>query len=123
MDDGAIFIDQLVNALQFVMNQVGSCGIRLVSMVLHVEQHLNAHHSPAIFHVQQDITKGTSAAMSSKIRATQQAIDKFEDELKSRLVSEQKSPQIGPALSSVNLGIEPNSATYFVKPSALTTFS
>ena len=32
--DGAIFIDRLVNALQFVMNQVGSCGIRLVSMVL-----------------------------------------------------------------------------------------
>ena len=32
--DGAIFIDRLVNALQFVMNQVGSCGIRLVSTVL-----------------------------------------------------------------------------------------
>lgn len=32
--DGAIFIDRLVNTLQFVMNQVGSCGIRLVSMVL-----------------------------------------------------------------------------------------
>lgn len=32
--DGAIFIDRLVNALQFVMNQVGSCGIRLISMVL-----------------------------------------------------------------------------------------
>ena len=32
--DGAIFIDRLVNVLQFVMNQVGSCGIRLVSTVL-----------------------------------------------------------------------------------------
>jgi hypothetical protein len=32
--DGAIFIDRLVKALQFVMNQVGSCGIRLVSLVL-----------------------------------------------------------------------------------------
>lgn len=212
--DGAIFIDRLVNALQFVMNQVGSCGIRLVSMVLrlsyldyfvsssyetlrergvgmeeaivsygkeerqrlseempvksisivedetyhhnpclvamepvsnfillekygerrdaatwnaaldealaglpvkviqstsdeargivnHVEQHLNAHHSPDIFHVQQDITKGTSAAMSSKIRATQQAIDKFEDELKSRLVNEQKSQRGRPSALSL----------------------
>ena len=32
--NGLAFLDRLVNVLQFVMNQVGSCGIRLVSMVL-----------------------------------------------------------------------------------------
>src|SRR5580692_2778911 len=29
--DGVFFLEQLVNALQFVMTQVGACGIRLVS--------------------------------------------------------------------------------------------
>jgi hypothetical protein len=32
--DGIIFLEQLVNVLQFVMTQVGSCGIRLVSLAL-----------------------------------------------------------------------------------------
>ena len=32
--DGAKFLELLVNVLQFVMTQVGSCGIRLVTMVL-----------------------------------------------------------------------------------------
>ena len=212
--DGAIFIDRLVNALQFVMNQVGSCGIRLVSLVLrlsyldyfvsssyetlrergvmmeesivafgqeeqrrlsegmptksisivedetyhhkpclvamepvsnfillekygekrdaaswnialdetlaglpvkviqstsdeargivnHVEQHLDAHHSPDIFHVQQDITKGTSAAMSAKIRAAQQIVEMLENELKARAVIDQKSQRGRPSALSL----------------------
>jgi hypothetical protein len=205
--DGVIFLERLVNVLQFVMTQVGSCGIRLVSLVLqmslldyfvassyetlrergikmeeaiiafgkeeqstlaksmpikkisiaedetfhhkpclvamepvsnfilleeygekrdaeswnimlgkalnslpvkiiqstsdeargivnHVEQHLGAHHSPDIFHVQQDITKGTSAAMASKVRSAQEDIDKLTKELEARenrgLVSSQR---------------------------------
>lgn len=32
--DGVRFLEQLVNVLQFVMTQVGSCGIRLVSLIL-----------------------------------------------------------------------------------------
>ena len=212
--DGAIFIDRLVNALQFVMNQVGSCGIRLVSTVLrlsyldyfvatsyetlrergvlmeeaivsfgkeekqrlsegmptksisivedetyhkkpclvamepvsnfillekygekrdaaswnaaldealtdlpfkviqstsdeargivnHVEQHLDAHHSPDIFHVQQDITKGTSAAMSAKIRAARQIVETLEGEVKTRSTVETKHHRGRP--SSVSL--------------------
>lgn len=195
--DGVIFLERLVNVLQFVMTQVGSCGIRLVSLVLqmssldyfaassyetlrergikmeeaiiafgkeeqltlaksmpikkisiaedetfhhkpclvamepvsnfilleeygekrdaeswnimlgkvlnglpvkiiqstsdeargivnHVEQHLGAHHSPDIFHVQQDITKGTSAAMASKVRSAQEDTDKLTKELEAR---------------------------------------
>lgn len=212
--DGAIFIDRLVNALQFVMNQVGSCGIRLVSMVLrlsyldyfvssayetlrargvlmeeaivsfgkeeqqhlsegmpikpisivedetyhhhpclvamepvsnfillekygekrdaatwnaaldealaglpvkviqstsdeargivnHVEQHLNAHHSPDIFHVQQDITKGTSAAMSAKVRAVQQIVETLENELKARALVGKQNPRGRPSALSL----------------------
>ncbi|HEY4832341.1 MAG TPA: hypothetical protein VIH61_07280, partial [Waddliaceae bacterium] len=41
-------------------------------IVNHVEQSLNAHHSPDIFHVQQDITRGTSAAMAAKVRSAQE---------------------------------------------------
>lgn len=212
--DGAMFIDRLINALQLVMNQVGSCGIRLLSMVLrlssldyfvsssyetlrergilmeeaivsfgkeeqhrlsegmpikpisivedetyhhnpclvamepvsnfillekygekrdaatwnaaldealaglpvkviqstsdeargivnHVEQHLDAHHSPDIFHVQQDITKGTSAAMSAKIRAAHQMIEILENELKARAVIDQKSQRGRPSALSL----------------------
>lgn len=186
--DGVIFIERLVNALQFVMTQVGPCGIRLISLVLqmssldyfvassyetlrergikmeeaivefgreeknrlaksmstkmisiaedetfhhkpclvamepvsnfilleqygekrdaeswntllgealkglpvkviqstsdeargivnHVEKNLGAHHSPDIFHVQQDISKGTSAAMAAKVRYAQEDAD------------------------------------------------
>lgn len=212
--NGLAFLDRLVNVLQFVMNQVGSCGIRLVSMVLrlsyldyfvassyetlrargvmmeeaivlfgkeephrlaegmptksisivedetyhhkpclvamepvsnfillekygekrdatswnmaldealaglpvkviqstsdeargivnHVEHHLDAHHSPDIFHVQQDITKGTSAAMSAKIRATQQAVEALENEQKTRVEAEQKSQRGRPSALSL----------------------
>jgi Family of unknown function (DUF6399) len=212
--DGLAFLDRLVNVLQFVMNQVGSCGIRLVSMVLrlsyldyfvsssyetlrergvmmeeeivsfgkneqcrlsegmptkpisivedetyhhkpclvamepvsnfillekygdkrdaaswnaaldealanlpikviqstsdeargivnHVEFHLDAHHSPDIFHVQQDITKGTSAAMSAKIRAAKQTVDEFEHELKSRTENAPKSQRGRPSAISL----------------------
>jgi hypothetical protein len=191
--DGAEFLDCLITALQFVMNQVGSCGIRLVSLVLelsnlhhfvassyeslrrrglemeehivnfgeqektrlaktmppkkitvaedetfhpkpclvamdpvsnfilveqysekrdadswntvmdvaleglpvdviqstsdeargilnHATQHMLAHHSPDIFHVQQDITKATSAAMASRVSAMEKKIEALEKE-------------------------------------------
>src|SRR5271156_4591848 len=32
--DGAMFLEQMVTVLQFVMTQLGSCGIRMVSLVL-----------------------------------------------------------------------------------------
>jgi len=212
--DGAIFIDRLVNVLQFVMNQVGSCGIRLVSTVLrlsyldyfvatsyetlrergvlmeeaivsfgkeekqrlsegmptksisivedetyhknpclvamepvsnfillekygekrdaaswnaaldealtdlpfkviqstsdeargivnHVEQHLDAHHSPDIFHVQQDVTKGTSAAMSAKIRAERKIIEALEGEVKTRSMDETQHHRGRPSVLSL----------------------
>jgi len=53
-------------------------------IVNHVEQHLGAHHSPDIFHVQQDVTKATSAAMASKVRSAQKDLDALEKEQKSR---------------------------------------
>lgn len=57
-------------------------------IVHHVEQHLGAHHSPDIFHVQQEITKGTSAALNSKVRSVQKNIDEIEEALKKRGTAE-----------------------------------
>jgi Family of unknown function (DUF6399) len=211
--DGAKFIERLVNVLQFVMTQVGSCGLRLVTMVLrlssldyfvassygvlrergvtmeegivqfgeqererlaakmpkkkisiaedetfhhkpclvaiepvsnfilleeygekrdaeswnkalgaatlglpieiiqstsdeargiinHVEQHLGAHHSPDIFHVQQDITRATGAAMESKVRSVHQALDLHENEVKSRALHGHKNQRGRPSALS-----------------------
>ena len=70
-------------------------------IVNHAEHHLDAHHSPDIFHVQQDITKGTSAAMSAKIRAAQQAVEALENEQKTRTETEQKSQRGRPSALSL----------------------
>jgi hypothetical protein len=53
-------------------------------------QHLGAHHSPDIFHVQQEINRGTSAAMASKVRAILQEVDALETELANRKVAKQE---------------------------------
>jgi hypothetical protein len=53
-------------------------------IINHVEESLGAHHSPDIFHVQQDITKGTSAAMAAKVRSTQEDVDNLTKELGTR---------------------------------------
>lgn len=37
-------------------------------LIKHIEQMLGAHHSPDLFHVQQDITRATSAAINAKIK-------------------------------------------------------
>jgi Family of unknown function (DUF6399) len=206
--DGVMFIERLVNALQFVMTQVGPCGIRLVSLVLqmssldyfvassyetlrergvrmeeaivafgeeeknrlsktmptkmisiaedetfhhkpclvamepvsnfillerygekrdaeswnmmlgealnglpvkviqstsdeargivnHVEKNLGAHHSPDIFHVQQDISKGTSAAMATKVRCASEETDKLKKALETRKIQNLVNTQRG----------------------------
>jgi transposase len=53
-------------------------------IVNHAEQHLGAHHSPDIFHVQQDITKATSAPMSAKVSGAEKRLETLEKELKNR---------------------------------------
>jgi len=53
-------------------------------IVNHVEESLGAHHSPDIFHVQQDISKGTSAAMAAKVRSAQEDVDNLAQELETR---------------------------------------
>lgn len=40
----------------------------------HVEESLGAHHSPDLFHVQYELSKGTSAALSAQVRRTESAL-------------------------------------------------
>lgn len=40
----------------------------------HVEQTLGAHHSPDLFHVQQEVVKGTVGALAAKTRQAEQAL-------------------------------------------------
>ncbi len=40
----------------------------------HVEPTLGAHHSPDLFHVQQEVVKGTAGALAAKIRQAEQAL-------------------------------------------------
>ncbi len=50
----------------------------------HVKNGLGAHHSPDIFHVQQEITKGTSGPLASKKRQAEKSLIKSQKKLKKR---------------------------------------
>ena len=47
----------------------------------HVEQTLGAHHSPDLFHVQQEVVKGTAGALAAKTRQAEQALTTARQEL------------------------------------------
>lgn len=43
------------------------------ALLAHAEQHLGAHHSPDLFHVQQDLVRATSVALAGQTRRAHQA--------------------------------------------------
>jgi Family of unknown function (DUF6399) len=50
-------------------------------LLAYVEHHLGAHHSPDLFHVQQELSKAVSAPMALKQRAAHKAVTKAEETL------------------------------------------
>ena len=44
-------------------------------LISHTEKGLGAHHSPDVFHVQYEISKGTSGALSSAIKKTEKQVE------------------------------------------------
>ncbi len=50
-------------------------------IIHHVKKDLGAHHSPDMFHVQYEITKGTSAPLSRKIKTAQIALEKASEQV------------------------------------------
>jgi PAS domain-containing protein len=84
--DAASWNDRLEKALNGLpVTIIQSTSDEARGIIAHVEQCLGAHHSPDIFHVQQDISKGTSAAMASKVRSAQETLDKLIKEHETRL--------------------------------------
>jgi transposase len=51
-------------------------------LLAYVEQHLGAHHSPDLFHVQHELSKAVSAPMAVKQRAAAKAVAEAEETLK-----------------------------------------
>ena len=51
-------------------------------LLAYVAHHLGAHHSPDLFHVQQELSKAVSAPMAAKQRAAAKALAKVEETLK-----------------------------------------
>jgi hypothetical protein len=43
------------------------------ALIAHAEQHLGAHHSPDLFHVQQDLVRATSVALAGQTRRAHEA--------------------------------------------------
>jgi len=50
-------------------------------LLAYVEQHLGAHHSPDVFHVQHELSKAVSAPMAAKQRAAARALQTAEETL------------------------------------------
>jgi hypothetical protein len=55
-----------------IIQSVSDEGTGILS---HVKNALGAHHSPDVFHVQNEIVKGTSAALAAKTRCAARALD------------------------------------------------
>lgn len=51
-------------------------------LINHVEKGLNAHHSPDLFHVTHEVSKGASVALSSQIKKAEKNLEKAEKETK-----------------------------------------
>jgi hypothetical protein len=51
-------------------------------LLAYVEQHLRAHHSPDLFHVQQELSKAVAAPLAVKQRAAAKAVAQAEETLK-----------------------------------------
>jgi len=46
------------------------------ALIKYTEQHLDAHHSPDLFHVQQEVSKASAAPLRSKVKKAHSAVDK-----------------------------------------------
>src|SRR5262244_2012727 len=51
-------------------------------LLAYVEQHLSAHHSPDLFHVQHELSKAVTAPLAIKQRAAAKAVAQAEERLK-----------------------------------------
>jgi hypothetical protein len=63
-------------------NVIQSTSDEAPGLLAYVQQHLGAHHSPDLFHVQRELSKAVSAPMAVKQRAAAKAVVQAEERLK-----------------------------------------
>ena len=67
-------LDERLTGLPITVFQVTSDQSK--ALIAHTESHLGAHHSPDLFHVQQDTVRATSLALRSQTQAAVEELDK-----------------------------------------------
>ena len=89
-DSGFIFLEKYVERRdsetwnQETRNALSGLPVEVIqvasdearALINHVEKGLNANHSPDLFHVTQEVSKGTSVALSSKIKKAENEDEK-----------------------------------------------
>jgi hypothetical protein len=63
-------------------------------LLKHVEQTLKAHHSPDLFHVQQDLTRATSAPINAKIKQAEKTYETNKKYLENITKKQEKADKI-----------------------------
>ncbi len=71
-------LDERLASLPVTVCQVVSDEAK--ALIAHTEIHLGAHHSPDLFHVQQETTKATSAALARQTQRAQEAWEKTQQQ-------------------------------------------
>lgn len=63
-------------------------------LIKHVEQSLQAHHSPDLFHVQQDLTRATSAPINAKVKQAEKTYETSKKVLEKLMKKQEKEYNI-----------------------------
>lgn len=58
-------------------------------IVHHVEKDLGAHHSPDVFHVQNEVVKGVSAALAAKKKKAEKDVERAEKEVEKKTAEQE----------------------------------
>lgn len=79
-EDWTIAVNEATTGLNIEIIQ--STSDEGTGIVCHVEKDLGVHHSPDLFHVQQDLVKGTSLALKGKETKAEKEVEKAKKEVK-----------------------------------------
>lgn len=80
--DTATWNHAMQEALDGVPVEVIQCtGDQAKALVAHAQQSLGAHHSPDVFHVQQELSRATSFSLAQQTRMTRQQVQQTERQL------------------------------------------
>ena len=64
------------------------------AIINHAEKELRVHHSPDLFHVQQEIGRGTSGALSSKVKQAEKELDSASRKTQKEVAKQEKHARL-----------------------------